>query len=551
MKKVLKSCVAWSLVLTMLLTGQMFAFAKTFTDLNERHWAYNYVNELVNEGTINGYDDGSFRPEGTVTRAEFVKMIGEGPTMRDSQYYDVDESHWAYNYIMTSGIKEDGTNKFFPDKAITRGEVMEILWTRSGKLTGTIAPAAITKQYKENTDAIAWAYTYGLMQGDNGIDLRCDDTLTRGEASALIVRSRSITADTAKVDFISAVQPELLETVFESVKIFDNHDYKADQTVTYGEFAKAALRLATNQYVLTYKGYGAVEEYDHKYAKDMYAISRALLGEDMAGKDTIDKEVTMQDGLAMLVFGAVKNAAYPVGYGAKGKYYSDVTGSLTDMEDMMLTYACQNGIRLFAKDTIGASDKITHKDIACIMLQLDRDMGIIKSETSDLSAGINLYKPENIRTDLSTYPANEADYRCILEGIPNQVYSAEITSYGEAKLSRDAVFSFANEYSQIFSAMLESFRYICQKNGADVRFTYYPSMVYDNGDGYTLRVKCEITGSPVNVYMQDMFDGDYGDNYKVYNGMTFYMDVVTGGPVTDIVIDTDKVVVDKMVVIVK
>ena len=48
------------------------AFAASFNDINEEHWAYASVDQLVNEGTINGYDDGSFRPNGTVTRAEYI-----------------------------------------------------------------------------------------------------------------------------------------------------------------------------------------------------------------------------------------------------------------------------------------------------------------------------------------------------------------------------------------------------------------------------------------------------------------------------------------------
>lgn len=549
MKKILKQSMVWYLILSMVLTGQMVVFAqKTFTDLPSSHWAYSSINTLVNDGTINGYEDGTFKPEGTVTRAEFVKMIGNGPTSRAEKYYDVDETHWAYNYIMTSGMKEDGSNRFFPDRAITRGEVVELLWKRGGSIKNTVAPSAVTNQYKDNTDAIAWAYTYGLMQGDNGIDLRTSDTLTRAEATALIVRARAITVNSPKSDIVNTVNSDLLKTVFESVHIFENKEYVADKTVTNGEFARAAIILATGERMLTYKGYSAAEEFTHKYAKDIYAIGTACLGEDTINAAFADKKTTVQDGLAMLVHAAIRNAAYPVGYGAKNDYYSDITGTLTDNENAYLTYAYQNGIRLYANNTIDASREITHKDIACILLQLDKKVGLIKSKMTDKNV---IYKSERLRTDLASYPENASEYRYILEDIPNIVYLTDLTAYGDINSERSSVFVMAYEYSYIFESTLESYRYLCQKNGADVRFTYYPSLVYNNGNGYTMRVKCEVTGTPVNVYMQDMFEGNYGDNYKVYNGMTFFMDIVTGGPVTDIVIDTDKVEVDKMVAIIK
>ncbi len=549
MKKIIKQSVVWGIIVSLVLTGQMMVYAqKTFTDLTSSHWAYASINTLVNDGTINGYQDGTFRPEGTVTRAEFVKMIGNGSTMRAQRYFDVDETHWAYSYIMTSGMKEDGSNRFFPDRPITRGEVVELLWKRGGSLKNTVAPSVVTDQYKDNTDAIAWAYTYGLMQGDNGIDLRTSDTLTRAEATALIVRARAITVNSPKSDIVNTVQDELLKTVFESVNIFETKEYVPEKTVTNGEFARAAVRLATGERMLTYKGYSAVEEFDHKYAKDIYAIGTACLGEDTINADFADKKTTVQDGVAMLVHAAIKNSAYPVAYGSKNSYYSDIKGKLSDKANEYLTYAYKNGIKLYANDRIDASREITHKDIACVLLQLDKKIGLIRSKTTTENSA---YSADKIRTDLGSYPANASEYVYILEDVPNLAYTTELTAYGDVKSDRSAVFALANEYSYIFESTLKSYRYLCKKNGADVKFTYYPSLVYDNGNGYTMRVKCEIIGEPMSVYMQDMFEGEYGDNYKVYKGMTFFMDIVTGGPVTDIVIDTDKVEVDKMVAIIK
>ena len=47
----------------------------SFKDLDPSHWAYQYISSAINMGIVNGYTDGSFKPDATVTLAEFSKMI--------------------------------------------------------------------------------------------------------------------------------------------------------------------------------------------------------------------------------------------------------------------------------------------------------------------------------------------------------------------------------------------------------------------------------------------------------------------------------------------
>ena len=50
------------------------ASAAKLTDING-HWAKKYIEYGVDKGYINGYTDGTFKPDGTVTRAEFSKIL--------------------------------------------------------------------------------------------------------------------------------------------------------------------------------------------------------------------------------------------------------------------------------------------------------------------------------------------------------------------------------------------------------------------------------------------------------------------------------------------
>ena len=68
-----------------------------FTDLPADHWAHEYVAPLYEQGVVNGYPDGSFRPTKTVTWGEAFKLIllAIGEDEPEPQPGE----HWAYPYI--------------------------------------------------------------------------------------------------------------------------------------------------------------------------------------------------------------------------------------------------------------------------------------------------------------------------------------------------------------------------------------------------------------------------------------------------------------------
>lgn len=105
-----------------------------FSDVYEGTWFYNDVKLLSAEGMIKGYEDGTFRPENKITRAEFVSMLlGE----TDETYYagteftDIEDGLWYTDKVRLASAKgyitgyEDGT--FRPDAYITRAEVVTIM----------------------------------------------------------------------------------------------------------------------------------------------------------------------------------------------------------------------------------------------------------------------------------------------------------------------------------------------------------------------------------------------------------------------------------------
>ncbi|MDR1574137.1 MAG: S-layer homology domain-containing protein, partial [Clostridiales Family XIII bacterium] len=49
-------------------------FGASFSDLPDTHWAYNAIAAMSEKGIVSGYPDGAFKPSGTVTYGEFIKM---------------------------------------------------------------------------------------------------------------------------------------------------------------------------------------------------------------------------------------------------------------------------------------------------------------------------------------------------------------------------------------------------------------------------------------------------------------------------------------------
>lgn len=113
--------------------GYFASGAQTPADVTTSDWYYSIVSQMVGSGYLTGYADGSFRGNNNVTRAEFVTMLVRlsGAHGGWCSFTDVSASHWAYDAISTAAANgwiagyEDGT--FRPDQAITRAEAMTII----------------------------------------------------------------------------------------------------------------------------------------------------------------------------------------------------------------------------------------------------------------------------------------------------------------------------------------------------------------------------------------------------------------------------------------
>lgn len=502
-----------------------------FPDLDESHWAFRDILQLVDEGTINGFDDGTFKPAETVTRAQFVKMIGKGDTRQESDFADVSGEHWGYDYIMSSGFAPDSDNKFHPDTPITRGDVMWLLWSRAGE-PSAVAPSIVTG-FGPGAAAAAWGYASGIMEGNDGVNLRLDETMTRAEGAALIIRARGTGADYTPNDFVTKASPELLKAVFESFRLLDDIPYMPDKTITNGELARLALRFGLEEFNLSYKGYNTSKPFDHKYATDLYVLGKACLGEENINAVYIDETASVKDMLTALTYNAIRRNYGGTIYGAQGNFYSDVSAVLSPTMDVCLTWAYTNGIRFFANDKINADKQATLRDVAVVLAQLDFLLGSQSAYIID--SGQKHYPREDISIlkDLYKFPSTYESFACVLEGLPRSLYETPFAADpgGGALAPAKDSFNFAREFGQTLIIMLDKLANdAAAKNNIRIKMTYYPSLVCTNGNGYSLKVKISVLESGGNITLGDAFQVSREElaGLKLDKGVSFYADIITG-----------------------
>jgi len=114
---------------------QPSAASDAFTDLGNVSWAYESIDTLFKQGIISKSDNKLFRPDDSVTRAEFVKMLvvalGIENDKGTAEFSDVSKNAWYYTYVasaLENGlITGDEKGMFNPDGKISRQDICVIL----------------------------------------------------------------------------------------------------------------------------------------------------------------------------------------------------------------------------------------------------------------------------------------------------------------------------------------------------------------------------------------------------------------------------------------
>lgn len=154
------------------------------TDI-EGHWAQEEIENMYNSHVINGYEDGSFGPDNSVTRTQYLTI-----TLRAFSHDDAEGEFADYAYSIGI-ISNLDLWKNHGDEHVTRAEALKILIGLANMEVGdTLTPnfpdVDIVNDWFANYSAFALAQ--GISTGDSEGNFNGNDEVTRAETCVLTTR---------------------------------------------------------------------------------------------------------------------------------------------------------------------------------------------------------------------------------------------------------------------------------------------------------------------------------------------------------------------------
>lgn len=172
--------------------------ASAFSDM-KGHWAEEYAKVLSSKKIISGYEDGSFKPENNVTRAEITKMIVNAFNVagaNEVSFADVSKDSWYYEFVKrasAAGIINGYDGIFNPEGHLTRQDASLIVFRALDSINKL--PKG-TASFKDENNISAYALeavkalgTIKVLNGDTEGNFNPAAPITRAEITAVICRA--------------------------------------------------------------------------------------------------------------------------------------------------------------------------------------------------------------------------------------------------------------------------------------------------------------------------------------------------------------------------
>ena len=175
-----------------------------FSDVPQDLWARPYIEALSSRGIVNGFPDGTFKPGGAITRAEFAALLQKAfeqqPTSTAPNYKDVPTSHWALpaieQSVKTGFLRGYPNNIFRPNQPISKVQTIVALASGLG-LKPTTVDQKVLKTYQDDNRIpnyakapVSAATTSGLVVNyPNPNILNPNRNASRAEVAALVYQA--------------------------------------------------------------------------------------------------------------------------------------------------------------------------------------------------------------------------------------------------------------------------------------------------------------------------------------------------------------------------
>lgn len=240
-----------------LVSAATTAFAKSFTDVPQSHWAYEAINTLSDQGIIDGYNN-RYNPSSSITNAEFTKLvvtsylIAEGlpalpPAAANQQWYQP-----VLNKAIELNIISRTQFAGKENSAIPRSEMALLMANALPKAPAVTNADAIISGFSDSANinlldathkaAVAKVAFAGIMTGNDNKAFNASGTATRAEAAQVIHRfldycskPAALKVDTALTGSITiAAAASLTDATIDLQKIYNTYYPNVKLIFTYG-----------------------------------------------------------------------------------------------------------------------------------------------------------------------------------------------------------------------------------------------------------------------------------------------------------------------------
>jgi hypothetical protein len=157
----------------------------TFNDVNTNHWAAREITKAVNEGIVDGYPDGTFKPDNPVEQKEFISMLIRSYYPSDFQKNTGIENSWSKPYMDYAFSYGWGSSIVIPFP--TSGALSSNINMTRGQAAKLITNA--TGRNYNQVNSIKFLLDSKIVQGkvDNTLEgFLGNDILTRAESLVLL-----------------------------------------------------------------------------------------------------------------------------------------------------------------------------------------------------------------------------------------------------------------------------------------------------------------------------------------------------------------------------
>ena len=206
-----------SILVIMIMTVAMLpsiAFAASPSDISN-HWAKVQIEDWMDKGLVNGYPDGTFRPDNNITRAEFMVLVNGafGYSVKVSiDYVDVTANDWYFDAVAKAKAAgyitgyADGTVK--PNNPISREEAAVVIM----KVKKLVQNETAADKFTDASSISEWskggigaAVANGIMSGYPDGTFQASNSITRAEAVVALSKALvNTTPETAAVTYDKA-----------------------------------------------------------------------------------------------------------------------------------------------------------------------------------------------------------------------------------------------------------------------------------------------------------------------------------------------------------